>query len=699
MNGPGWKAALVTGALGMASCTAWIGVAPVAGASPGGHRTVVHSVVSERSGGLKNLPARARSLLRHRLPDPLRPATGGSGGVVDGRAGVGGGVRVASNWSGEVERGSNLTSVSATWTVPSVVASTSLAFAATWVGIGGYSGTTLIQTGTIEATETRQVGYTAWVEVLPELPWTLTSAASPGGSASFVVAPGNVMEASVTATGTGDLWQVTVSDTTAKWTYAHIFGYPVTATSAEWITERPSLITSITRKTMLATLADYGSTRFSDIESADGGAVAAPAPSSLTAIRMESDGNVISSPGPVSATTVESFTDSYLTVPTRVYGQTVDDTAAAELEHQFTYHAGSCPSSPTSGRAVVLATDKTYADALASGYLASYLGTGTLLTAPTSLSVTTLSAIQDEGITHVYVVGGPLAVSTAVVSVLESTPAYTCGGTTTLPGTVKVDVTRVAGDTEYDTALDIAETAGATPGRVDLSGAYAGVNALGGDGAYNLTAGDASTSAPAGALTTAILATGDGFQDAEAASTLAYAEHLPILLTTPSALSAQVLSAIETLHIQQVVVMGGQLAVSDAVVQTLEAHGVSVLRVAGADYTETAIELAECELGTAASHAGVGWAPTGMLTVARGDFYSDGLAGAVVAADGPTDTHPEPLVLTATPTSMGSYLPAFLAEAGTTGLGGRRITTFTILGGPFALSQALVNTMVVALLG
>ncbi|MGH8988130.1 MAG: cell wall-binding repeat-containing protein, partial [Acidimicrobiales bacterium] len=469
----------------------------------------------------------------------------------------------------------------------------------------------------------------------------------------------------------------------------------------EWITERPTIYTTAAHKTVLATLADYGSTRFDDLSSSAGGGASGP-PGSLTPVRMESGGDVISAPGPLSAaasSTGGTFTDSYLSVPARVFGATADGTAAAALEHQFTFRVGVCPSSPTSGRAVVLATDRTYPDALASAYLASFLATGTLLTSPTSLSATTLEALRDEGITHVYVVGGPLAVSTSVVFELEDASAYTCGGASVVPGTAKVQVTRVAGTTALDTALDIAETPGAAPGRVDVAGAYAGVDESGGDGTYNATAGSASRSAPSGPLTTAILATGAGFQDAEAASALSYADHLPVLLTAPSTLSPQALTALEALHVQQVIVMGGELAVSDAVVSSLEAEGLSVLRVAGADDTETAIELARLELAPSPQYEGLGWVGTGALTVARGDFYSDGLAGAILAADGPSDAEPEPLLLTASPTSMGSYLPAFLAAAGITGLGGKRVTTFTILGGPLAVSQSVTNTMVVALLG
>lgn len=720
MNRPWRMAALMTGALG---CLVWTTAAPVAQAAGSTARIATTPASTPastpattpatgatravRTAGSSALPAAARSLLRHRLPDlerPARSSTGraaGSAGTAAPVATTGareGTVQLATNWSGEVQLGTGLTSVTGNWTVPSLVASTSLQFAATWIGIGGFSGPTLIQTGTVEGTSTGVVGYGAWVEILPTPSWTVTLTTTPGGTTTFLVSPGDAMHAAIAETGT-DRWQITIQDVSGNWTYSHAFSYTVTANSAEWITERPTLFTTTQRSTVLATLADYGSTRFTQLTTSAGGGDAAP--SRLTPVRMVDNGNVISAPGPVSSasSTGESFTDSYLTVPSRIYGQTPDATAATELEHQFTYRSGACPGSSTSGRSVVLATDETYPDALASAYLASYLGTGTLLTTPASLSAATLAAIRDEGITHVYVVGGSLAVSTAVVAQLSSTSADGCGGTSPLPVTTTVQVTRIAGETAYDTAFDIATWIGPIPGSLDLAGAYGGVNGAGGDGAYNVTSGTASTSSPPGPLETAVLAVGNGFQDAESASTLAYADHLPILLTTPSRLSGQALDGIESLHIRQVLVMGGPFAVSDAVVTALEEHGVSVLRIAGADGTQTAIELAQCELGSASGNAGLGWRGTGRLTVARGDFYSDGLAGAVVAADGPGSASPEPLVLTASPTSLGNYLPGFLRSAGTTGIGGTRVRGITILGGPGALSQTMANTMEVSLLG
>lgn len=385
---------------------------------------------------------------------------------------------------------------------------------------------------------------------------------------------------------------------------------------------------------------------------------------------------------------------------TRIYGQTADGTAAAELEHQFPAGAGTCPGS-TGDRPVVLATDQNYPDALASAYLARYLGTGTLLTTPNALSAATATAIRLEGVTQVYLVGGPLAVGTAVVDDLQGTDASACGGGSALPGPVKIHVTRIAGQTMYTTAEMIAGTPPpANVGAVDLSGAYAGTNASGGPGRYNTTAGAASIapSAP-GALPTAIVATGAGFQDAESASTLAYADQLPILLTTPTTLSPQVSSAIRSLGITQVLVMGGQLAVANSVVTALEGSGVSVLRIAGQDYTDTAVQLASCEVASRTAGVGLGWRGTGRLTVARGDFFTDGLAGAVVAADGPSSGAPQPLLLTLSPGAVGSPLTAFLQTAGTTGVGGQRVTALTVLGGPLAITPTAVDTMGAALGG
>jgi putative cell wall-binding protein len=421
--------------------------------------------------------------------------------------------------------------------------------------------------------------------------------------------------------------------------------------------------------------------------------------------------------GPVTAFTVAS-------PATQIYGQVDIGTAVAELEAEFPYASGVCPSNgyanpatgPTWTRPVVLATEANYPDALAADYLAQSLGTGELLTWTASLPAETLNALRLEGINHVYVVGGPLAISTAVVSQLESTPSYTCGGgseiVNTLGAVVDLQVTQIYGQTAYDTAADIAEYLGApVVGTASFSGAYAGTNSSSGNGMYNDTSGTAS-SAPSTStrLPTAILATGENYPDALSGSVLSYVKKFPLLLTTTDSLSSQAASAFAQLGIQQLIVLGGPLAVSNAVVTAVQALGISVLRIAGTDLTDTAVQLADFEVNTTTGGVGLGWNPNGSITVARGDFYTDGLTGAIVAATGDTactgedisscsTAHPTPVLLTEDPNTVGTYLTAFLNQAGSStgidaaSLSGAVIDHLIILGGPLAVSLTTISTM------
>src|SRR5689334_11284503 len=69
------------------------------------------------------------------------------------------------NWSGYAVTGSGITNVHGEWTVPTVNA-TYPGFSSTWVGIGGYSSSDLIQAGT-EHDSTGGTDYYAWYEILP----------------------------------------------------------------------------------------------------------------------------------------------------------------------------------------------------------------------------------------------------------------------------------------------------------------------------------------------------------------------------------------------------------------------------------------------------------------------------------------------------------------------------------------------------
>ncbi len=399
----------------------------------------------------------------------------------------------------------------------------------------------------------------------------------------------------------------------------------------------------------------------------------------------------------------------------QIYGLTADATAVKELEFQFpATTATKCPgtgksSTGTGSRAVLLANDTHYPDALSGAYLASVLHTGILLSPYGKVSAVTMTAIRLEGITHVYVLGGTLAITKTVVTQLTATPAYTCGGIavrhTSTGATRDLDVTRIGGQTQYDTSQLIATfVAKSNVGTGKFVGAYAGVNATAGTGKYNDTKGlgSAAPSSPS-EMKTAVVATGTHFQDAMSASAMSYKEHFPVLLTTTLTLSTTVVTAISTLSITQVIVMGGQLAVTNTVVTALESHGVSVLRIAGTDATDTAAKLAEFELNTTATHTllhgglGLGWDPHGTLAVARGNGFTDALAGSVV-----TGNNGWPQLLTEDPTTVGPYLTALLKSAGAAGLGidhttglgpSVHITKLVIFGGPLAVSSAVITKM------
>ena len=379
------------------------------------------------------------------------------------------------------------------------------------------------------------------------------------------------------------------------------------------------------------------------------------------------------------------------TLHATIAGADIDGTAIAEMAAAF---PSGCPSS----HKVILATDQNFPDALAASYLAGFLQTGILLTPTASLSAETQNALQNDGITQVYVVGGPLAVSQNTITQVNATLAYTCGGPAsgTKTGSNISVVQTLFGTTQYDTAQAIGLfPPSSNVHSFNLSGAYSNQ--------YNGTTGNESSSPSAvGAIRTAIVASGANFPDASSASVLAYNNQFPLVLTDPNSLSGQAQTTLQSLGIQQVIVLGGPLAVSNADVTSIIGLGISVIRVAGQDATDTSQDLASFELQVTTQHAGLGWSSTWLnkILVARGDFYSDALAGCVLAV-----LHTTPLLLTESPTTPGPYLTAFLnaggSAAGIDGLnlvtpGTGDIQTIQLLGGPLAMFLTTLQAMAAA---
>ncbi len=111
-----------------------------------------------------------------------------------------------SGWAGYVATGGTYTSVSASWTVPTVVCTGSGQWVSLWAGLDGYGSSTVEQTGTEAVCSGGAVSYYGWYEMYPAAPVAYGDA----------VSPGDRMTASVTSDGSG-AFTLTLTDATKGW--------------------------------------------------------------------------------------------------------------------------------------------------------------------------------------------------------------------------------------------------------------------------------------------------------------------------------------------------------------------------------------------------------------------------------------------------------------------------------------------------
>ena len=119
------------------------------------------------------------------------------------------------NWSGYVDTGPTFSAVSAQWIVPSVQPSQSAQYSSTWIGIDGYvnGDTSLIQTGTSQATSNGETSYYDWYEILPSYAVEIST-----------VSPGDHMVASVQKLSSGT-WTIAITDVTTGSVFSEPFSY------------------------------------------------------------------------------------------------------------------------------------------------------------------------------------------------------------------------------------------------------------------------------------------------------------------------------------------------------------------------------------------------------------------------------------------------------------------------------------------
>jgi len=159
----------------------------------------------------------------------------------------------ASNWSGYAKSGS-YSSATAQWVVPSVSATRQASYSSAWVGIDGFTNSSLIQTGTESDYYNGAAHYNAWWEILPAAETPISSIA---------VHPGDTMSATITK-GSGSSWTITIKDVTNGGSFTTTQNYTGPGTSVEWIEEAPTVGGRV------ATLAHYSSPDTFDPGTANG---------------------------------------------------------------------------------------------------------------------------------------------------------------------------------------------------------------------------------------------------------------------------------------------------------------------------------------------------------------------------------------------------------------------------------------------
>jgi len=144
---------------------------------------------------------------------------------------------------------------------------------------------------------------------------------------------------------------------------------------------------------------------------------------------------------------------------------------------------------------------------------------------------------------------------------------------------------------------------------------------------------------------TVFLASGQNYPDALSAGPAASYAKAPVLLTDPTTLPARTATALAALGAKNVVVIGGEAAVSAVVLAELEGKGYAVRRVAGDNRYSTAVEVAKAF-----------FPGPKMGYVAPGDSFT-----AALAASSPASKQEAPLLLKArscAPSVMVDYLNA-----------------------------------------
>lgn len=296
----------------------------------------------------------------------------------------------------------------------------------------------------------------------------------------------------------------------------------------------------------------------------------------------------------------------------------------------------------------VVAQATTFPDALAAVQLAAAVEGPLLLTTSDRVDDRVLNELERLGVDRIFVAGGEVAISADAVGQLSKVAA----------------VTRIGGETRYDTAAALARRS--------------------------------RTEAGLGAPSEVLIALGTNFPDALAAAPYVTSAEVPLLLVAPDTVPEATASLIRSWNPERVTVVGGPGAIPDPVAESAAtgrpipppddpatpkdesavdpdappAATRTLRRLAGGDRFATAVVLLDEAVAAGAD-------PTRIL-IATGRAFPDALgAGAALAADGGV------MLLT-----EGDFVPSAtvvrLSKI-------RGVNAFRVLGGPSAVSHAVVR--------
>jgi len=216
----------------------------------------------------------------------------------------------SSNWAGYADTNDTFSSVTSSWTEPTVncADSNSLlngllslsdllggpgAASAFWVGLDGYNSSSVEQLGTDSDCDSGTPSNYAWYEMYPNPSVTLPS--------QYPVQPGNQMTALVASNSAGTSFTLEIKDVTAGWTFSTTqTGSGFARSSAEVIAEAPSSCSILFCSEV--PLADFGQVNYSGsavINSA--GTKGSLASFNANEITMADNGSTLATPSSLSS--------------------------------------------------------------------------------------------------------------------------------------------------------------------------------------------------------------------------------------------------------------------------------------------------------------------------------------------------------------------------------------------------------------